>query len=136
MAINRPPRTLGSIDTPFWDYCTKEELRLQKCAHCNHINWPAVAHCEVCKSADLTWEKMTGQGKLISWCTFDQDYYRGILPIPWDTIVVELDEGPLFISNPEGFSNQSAKFGEPVTVKFIDCEDENGQFKLPVFAQI
>ena len=47
---------------------------------------------------------MSGRGTIASWCTFERDYYYGLLPIPWDTILVELEEGPLFISNPQGFT--------------------------------
>ena len=78
---------------------------------------------------------MSGKGKLASWCTFERDYYGGVLPIPWDTIVVELDEGPFFLSNPKGFRNSEAKQGMEVKVDFIDCEDDKGTFKLPVFGR-
>ena len=133
MSNRRPPRTLGPAHDPFWEYCSNEELRLQRCKACGHITWPATEHCEACDSDKLEWERLSGKGKLISWCTFDQDYYRGMLPTPWDTIVVELEEGPLFLSNPAGFTNAEAEFGMPVNVCFIDCEDGNGAFKLPVF---
>ena len=76
---------------------------------------------------------MSGRGKILSWCTFERDYYRGILPIPWDTILVELEEGPLFVSNPKGFSWQDIQIGAPVQLAFIDCEDSAGAYKLPVF---
>jgi len=32
---------------------------------------------------------MSGQGTLISWCTFHQKYYA-MLSVPWDTILVRL----------------------------------------------
>jgi len=134
MSNMRPPRTVGGVHDQFWEYCRNEELRLQCCEDCGHITWPATERCEACSSEKLTWEKMTGKGQVISWCTFHQDYYGGMLPMPWDNIVVELEEGPLFLSNPEGFSNNEVKYGMPVQVSFIDCEDSNGAFKLPVFS--
>jgi hypothetical protein len=76
---------------------------------------------------------MSGDGKIVSWCTFERDYYAGMLPIPWDTILVELKEGPLFLSNPKGFSWQQTRVGMPVRLAFIDCEDSAGTFRLPVF---
>ena len=51
--------------------------------------------------SNLVWAPMSGRGRIVSWCTFERDYYAGILPIPWETILVELEEGPLFISNPQ-----------------------------------
>jgi hypothetical protein len=76
---------------------------------------------------------MTGRGKLVSWCTFERDYYRGLLPIPWDTILVELEEGPLFISNPEGFSWPEMAVETQVQLTFLRCVDSRGEFALPVF---
>lgn len=129
----RPPRTLGPVHDRFWEYCAKGELRLQRCSDCQHITWPATEVCEACGSQLLTWEKMSGRGQLVSWCTFERDYYGGMLPMPWDTILVELEEDALFISNPDGFANDSAKPGMKVQLDFVDCEDKNGAFKLPVF---
>jgi hypothetical protein len=56
-----------------------------------------------------------------------------LLPPPWDCILVELEEGPLFISNPRGFTSQDAYLHMPVRLCFLDCEDRWGPFKLPVF---
>lgn len=76
---------------------------------------------------------MSGRGRIAAWTTFERDYYSGLLPIPWDTILVELEEGPLFMSNPEGFSWRDIHIGMPVVLAFIACEDSAGSFNLPVF---
>jgi uncharacterized OB-fold protein len=133
MAERRPDRTLGSGHDTFWEWTAKGELRLQKCRECGEIAWPVVKACECCGGGEFDWAKMSGSGKLVSWCTFERDYNRGMLPIPWDTVLVELDEGALFISNPQGFQWNQMAAGMPVTVEFIACEDKAGQFALPVF---
>lgn len=133
MPEKRPDRTLGPGHDEFWSWCAKGELRLQRCSTCSAIPWPVVAACENCGSTQLKWERMSGRGKIASWCTFERDYYAGVLPIPWDTILVELEEGPLFISNPKGFSWQDISPGMPVSSSFIECEDSAGIFHLPVF---
>jgi len=134
MTMKRPDRVLGPGHDTFWDWCGKGELRLQRCGQCGHLTWPVAPVCEKCGSADLHWERMSGKGTLASWCTFERDYYRGALPIPWDTILVELAEGPLFLSNPLGFGWQDCVSGAAVELRFLDCEDSAGQFQLPVFA--
>jgi hypothetical protein len=53
--------------------------------------------------------------------------------VPWRTILVELTEGPLFVSNPLGFSEDDVEFNLPLHVDFLDCEDDHGTFLLPVF---
>ena len=133
MPEKRPDRTLGPPHDIFWDWCAKGELRLQRCSACGKYSWPPLAACEHCGSGELAWERMSGRGKIASWCTFERDYYGGILPIPWDTILVALDEGPLFISNPKGFTCGDLTPDMPVRVAFVACEDSAGPFRLPVF---
>jgi uncharacterized protein len=128
----RPNRVLGGPHDEFWNWCRAGELRIQRCDRCQHLSWPPTQVCESCEHDRLTWQQLSGTGRLISWCTFERSYYRE-LPIPWDTIVVELEEGPVFVSNPSGFTNGEATLGQPVHVAFLACEDDAGAFQLPVF---
>jgi len=133
MPEQRPDRTLGGPHDEFWAWCAEGELRLQCCARCGEIAWPVVEACETCGGEDFAWSPMSGRGKIASWCAFERDYYAGVLPIPWNVIVVELEEGPLFLSNPKGFGWTEAKVGMPVSLDFVDCEDSAGTYRLPVF---
>jgi uncharacterized OB-fold protein len=91
--------------------------------------------CEYCGEEQLSWERLSGRGQLVSWCTFERDYYAGVLPLPWETILVELEEGPLFISNPLHLSRSEMKSGMALRLAFLACEDSAGPFKLPVFCK-
>ena len=134
MAEKRPDRAVGPEHDEFWHYCDAGELRIQRCDSCGHLNWPPVdGACEKCAHTALTWEHLSGRGKVVSWCTFHQPYYGEMLAIPYDAILVELDEGALFISNPKGFDRDDMVADLPVTLAFIDCEDQRGAFRLPVF---
>jgi len=135
MAERRPDRTLGGPNDAFWASCAKGELRLQRCADCARYSWPPVESCEHCQSGALSWEPMSGKGSIAGWCSFEQDYYGGILPVPYDTILVELEEGPLFLSNPDDFTWRDIKPGMAVELRFRECEDSAGGFSLPVFAK-
>jgi hypothetical protein len=66
----------------------------------------------------------------------ERDYYAGALPLPHDCILVELAEGPLFISNPLGFTWRDCVIGMALQLAFIDCEDASGSYKLPVFVAL
>jgi uncharacterized OB-fold protein len=133
MAERRPPRVTGPGHDEFWQHCAAGELRIQRCDSCRHLSWPPVTACEKCGSAGVTWERMSGEGTIASACTFERRYYGDLLDIPWETILVELDEGALFISNPSGFSIDDHGPGARVSVTFLDCEDDTGEFRLPVF---
>ena len=132
----RPDRTLGPGHDEFWAWCNKQELRLQRCESCGRISWPVVAACEFCGDSRMIWAPMSGRGKVVSWCSFEKDYYQGVLPMPWDVILVELEEGPLFISNPKGFAYADVRSGMAVKLAFIACEDRAGSFNLPVFERV
>ena len=133
MTQTRPNRTLGPGHDDFWAGCAAGELRIQHCNACDKHSWPVVGDCEHCGSTDLRWQVMSGKGKVVSWCCFVQDYYRGVMSVPYDTIMVELAEGPIFMSNPADFAYDDITFEMPVEVIFIDAEDAAGAFILPVF---
>jgi uncharacterized OB-fold protein len=133
VAEKRPNRVLGPGHDDFWAWCAKGELRLQRCAACGRLSWPVAGACEHCGGEQLSWERMSGRGKLASWCAFERDYYDGLLPLPWTTILVELEEGPLFVSNPLGIAYDELALDLPVKLAFVDCEDAAGAFRLPVF---
>jgi uncharacterized OB-fold protein len=130
----RPNRVTGPGHDEFWTYSGDRELRMQRCEECRHLSWPPAGTCERCGGGRLTWERLSGNGRVVSWCTFERRYYAE-LDVPWDAILVELDEGPLFISNPSGFTNEELVHGMRVRVAFIDCEDDVGPFRLPVFEE-
>lgn len=134
MRQKRPDRTLGARHDDFWGWCEKGELRLQECATCAKVLWPVMQACDGCGADTFSWRQLSGRGRVVSWGTFVQDYYRGLLDVPYDTILVELEEGPLFIANPDGFNEAETEWGMPVAVRFVDCEDSAGPFRLPVFA--
>ena len=134
MTTKRPDRVLGLGHDTFWAWCDKGELRLPRCRRCSHLTWPVALACEKCGHGDLAWDRVSGRGTLASWCTFEREYYQGLIPVPYDTILVELEEGPLFISNPFGFDREAFVMGASLTLRFLECEDGAGRFSLPVFA--
>lgn len=133
MTVTRPPRTLGPGHDEFWAGCAEGELRLPRCTACAALQWPVAAACERCGNEGFRWETQSGRGTLVSWCRFHQDYYRGMIPVPYDTILVRLDNGPLFIANPDGFASETSRPGMDVQLAFRDGEDATGPFRLPVF---
>ena len=135
MTQKRPDRVTGPGHDSFWDYAAKGELRLQRCTACNHVLGPVMRACDHCGGSEFSWDRMSGRGSVVSWCSFVQDYYKGLIPVPYTTILVELEEGAFFVSNPEGFGEDGIKAGMAVEVRFIDAEDAAGAFRLPVFAR-
>ena len=135
MAEWRPDRLMDGPNSEFWSFCAEGMLCLQRCLACAELAWPVAGACLRCGSQEFEWRQCSGNGTLLSWCTFERNYYTGVLPVPWDCIVVELEEGPLFISNPHGFTARDCASELPVRLAFRQSEDRWGPFNLPVFEQ-
>ena len=134
MAAQRPVRRIGVYDQPFWEFTKDHELRLQKCNDCGKFRWPPAPICDRCLSENATWTKVKGAGKVMAWITFHRQYFPE-LPPPVHVILVELEEGPLFISNPVDIPIDQLKEGERVKLNWLDSEDKIGQFSLPQFVR-
>lgn len=135
MAMTRPDRVRGAGHDDFWEGCARDLLCLPRCRHCGHLQWPVAEICEQCDAADFAFEAVSGRGRIVSWATFVHDYYKGAFGLPYDTILVALEEGPLFLSNPSGFGGSEIMLDQAVVVTFVDAEDGGGQYRLPLFAR-
>ena len=125
----RPKPYDGFYDRPFWEHAARHELRLPRCTGCGRYVWPAAPVCDKCLSPDFEWTAVSGKGKLLSWVVFHRQYFPGI-PTPYNCILVELDEGPLFISNLVGVEDEAIDFDLRVEVDFLDLPEG---YTLPVF---
>ena len=135
MAEQRPDRRIGIDDEPFWEYTKNHELRLQKCDDCGQWRWPPAPICAGCLSENSTWTEVEGKGTIKTWVTFHRQYFPE-LPPPVNIILVELTEGPLFISNPVGLTSEQLKDGMAVELTWLDVKDNTGEFGLPQFRPV
>ena len=131
--VARPARTLrDDADREFWRHCEARELRLPRCAACGKHEWPPAPECSACGAKSFSWERLSGRGRVRSFCAFERSYYPECPP-PWVVILVELDEGPMFVSNPQGIAYDELQEGLAVRLAFIRARDQHGEFNLPVF---
>ena len=132
MAKYEKPLPGPTFDTqPFWDYCKKHELRLQKCTNCGYVRFPPGVTCPKCQSMEAEWVKLSGKGKVFTFTVFHHIYNKSFTDdIPYDVASVELEEGPRIMSNIIGCKLEDIKIGMPVEVYFEDITDE---FTLPKF---
>jgi hypothetical protein len=69
---------------------------------------------------------------VLSWTTFRRGYFPEY-PAPHTVIVLELDEGPLFVSYPVELDAADLREGMVLQLQWTDGEDKFGQYNLPVF---
>ena len=116
---------------PFWEYCKKHELRMQKCIDCSYIRNPASIICPKCHSMQAKWVKLSGRGKVFSFVIVHYVWDKAFAnDVPYATASIELEEGPRMVSNITGCKMEDIKINMPVEVYFEDVTDA---FALPKF---
>ena len=135
MATPRPIRSMDPYAEQFWNYTQSKEFRLQKCSECGKFRWPPGPTCDRCLSDEFEWTLMAGRGKILSWTTFHRSYFPEY-PAPHTTIVLELDEGPLFAAYPVKIGPEDLSEGMELSLRWTDGLDEFGDYNLPVFGPL
>lgn len=129
----RPPYPVITDETaPFWDSAHARTLRLPHCRGCGEFFFPPAEFCRFCWSEEISWDQVAGTGRIFSFVTFQRMYNRAFEELlPYHVIVVELDEGPRFMSRLTGLAE-----GEIPTVDAaveVVYEDLDETTTLPLF---
>ena len=138
MAMMRPPRRLDPYADQFWEFTKDKDFRLQRCDECGKFRWPPSPSCDRCLSEAFNWVAASGRGRLLSWVVFRRQYFHEY-PSGHPVGLVELEEGPLFITIPVDADGEPLMGGKglaegiPMEVSWTDAQDEFGTYWLPVF---
>ncbi|MGH3257973.1 MAG: Zn-ribbon domain-containing OB-fold protein [Streptosporangiaceae bacterium] len=112
-----PPVT--DLTRPFWSGALAGELRLQRCRACGHIRYPVSAICPRCLSGAADWTAMSGHGTVQTYSIFERAYHETWKDrVPYVVALVELDEGPVFLTNVVGVPPSQVRVGQRVTAIF------------------
>ncbi len=85
---------------PYWDYARQGKLAAKRCRDCAHVHFPPGPVCPECLSKNLEWFATSGRGTLFSWVAFHHPYWECVKPaLPYNVVLVKLEEGPLIASN-------------------------------------
>jgi uncharacterized OB-fold protein len=121
------------LDRPFWEACRRHEFWLQRSGRTGRYHWPAVCDPETGREG-MEWVPATGRGVVHTFTIIHQAYRPDLAErVPYNVVVVELEEGPLFHSNLVGCANQEIRIGMPVEVVFDDVSED---VTLPRFRPI
>lgn len=118
------PRPVG-LNAEFYAHCARGELRFQRCGACGTWRHPPRYRCGACGSADWSWERSSGAGRVFSWTVTHQALDPAYADeLPYAVVVVELDEGPRLVGNLRGLAPSDLRLDLPVVVEFEPVADE------------
>ena len=106
---------------PFWDATAQGRIDLAKCDNCGFIPWYPRLICPDCQSTDMTWTTMSGKGTVYSFSITRAGGGRAWKEhLPFVLAYVQLDEGPIMMTNIVDCDVESVEIGMPVTAVFDD----------------
>jgi len=129
-------------DISYESYLNEEKLMGARCRQCRALYVPPRPICIVCRSDDILWEEMAGQGKLAAFTCIAigpafmmaEGFNRRN---PYCSGVVELAEGARVDARIEGVdanNPESIKVGMPLVVKFLHRQKGNQPLTYLAFA--
>ncbi len=129
----KPLPLITSADKPFWEAAKRHELMTYRCLNCGAY-YSVVIDCVKCSSPRMEWVKVSGKGKIYTYVVYHQ-LYNPVWKenIPYNAAWVQLDEGPLILTNIVGIKNEDLRVGLPVEVIFDDVTEE---VTLPKFKPV
>jgi uncharacterized OB-fold protein len=98
---------------PYWDALEQRKLLLHRCRNCGKAHHYPRAHCPFCFGGNLDWEQASGRGTVYSYSVMHR------ADPPYVMAYIELEEGPVVMSNIVGTPFDKIRIGAPVTVDFI-----------------
>lgn len=131
MTASHPYPAPDADAMPFWEGCRAHQLLLQRCGECSTWRFPPRPRCPSCRSNTSRWEQASGRGTIASYTIC----HPPVLPafadrVPYNVIVVELEEGPFIVSN---LVDADPAVDAAVHVAFVDIDDE---LSLPQFRAV
>ena len=96
MANSKP--VMSMYDVPMWDSIKREKLELQVCKKCGKFRYPPGPICSHCLSMEFEWRPISGRGTILSWVIFHKKYFDDFPP-PYNSVAVQIEEGPIIVSN-------------------------------------
>ena len=119
---------------PFWEGCRKHRLLFQKCTACGEVRYPPGIICPQCHSMNAEWIESAGQGTVYTFAVYHQAFHPYFKDkTPYVAAVVELDEGPMMITNIAGCPHEDLRCDMPVQLIWEDVSDE---LSLPKFEPV
>lgn len=129
--LERPSPTPTEETAPFWEGVERRELLLQVCSSCGMWQFPPSPACTSCLADELEWKAARGLGSVFSFAVYHKAFHPAFAEeVPYVVADIELDEGPIMLSNVVGCPPGDVHVGMRVKVVFEQVDE---RVRLPRF---
>ena len=97
---------------PFWEAAARHALLIPRCANCGQSHWHPRPHCPHCRSDAVLWEQASGKATIHSYTVIRRPDSAYVLAY------VQLEEGPLMMTNIIGAAPEDLRIGMAVRCEF------------------
>lgn len=101
---------------PFFEAAAEGRFLLPRCVSCEQFHWYPRSMCPFCRS-QTEWVASRGTGKIHTFSTFSRTAE------PYTLAYVELDEGPIMLTNLVNVDPDTLRIGDRVHVCFQKAPD-------------
>ncbi len=108
----------------FWAATREGKFLVKTCKECQRAHWYPRALCPFCFADATEWREASGKGRVYSFSIMRR------APQPYAIAYVELEEGPMMMTNIVGCDFDEVAIGQAVRVELREAE---GGFRVPVF---
>lgn len=129
MSEPRPVPDPDQTSAPWWDATRMQQLVVQQCTQCGHIQHYPRALCTACEGTTLDFVETSGRGTVYSHTTVYRSPHPAFEP-PYVVALVRLQEGPMLVTNIVGCEPSEVRCDQRVRVAWEPLADGR---MLPVF---
>ena len=125
MADDSKPLPIPDTDSkPFWESCKRHSMALQQCVACNRFRYPPRGLCPYCHSIEARWSPVSGRGRVYVSLVMCHSYGAAWdAEVPYNVVMIELEEGVRMWSNVIGCSPDEVRIGDPVELVYEDVTE-------------
>lgn len=128
---NRPLPAMEGLTKQFYEWCSRGELRFQRCSQCSTFRHLPRELCAACGSFDWEWARSGGKGTLFTYTIVARALHPAFAhAVPYAAAVLELEEGVRILGNVVDCPPDELRIGMPLRVDF---EKQTDSITLPVF---
>ena len=129
--MDKPLPPVNAETAPYWEACAEGRLVIQHCPSCGgYQHYPRLI-CVSCGADSPDWREASGRGTLKTWTVIRRAVSAAFhADVPYVVALVELEEGPVMMTNVIECDPESLEIGQAVRVTF---EPRGAELAVPQF---